>query len=184
MSTRAVDPRKSQLEILRVTFLFSSRPTYNRAQEPPILLKTLIKATGTMPSIQSSPVKPVKPVKPIKRRRTPRIPYTEEQYDFIWFHRDDLGMRWKQIKEFYNDYFGEKRSLVALEACYSRIAEFPNIVRVGKRPRPECGLLEVTMRRYAWMGAETSDGNTDGGYGNSGDEESEGEPLKKKARVG
>ena len=92
--------------------------------------------------------------------RAPRPAYSQEEDDFIWYHRIDLGKDWKAVSQAFNEYFhGRYRDGKAgLQCRFYRILHSAGTPAIGTLKRSNNGgqfsLLAWRRHRYPWMHSE------------------------------
>ncbi|KAI9894701.1 MAG: hypothetical protein M1814_002057 [Vezdaea aestivalis] len=90
--------------------------------------------------------------------RENRPAYLIEEDTFIWYHRDDRGMKWDEVSAAFNEYFPRDRQrhgLQGIQGRYYRILKDEGVPKLRsrqkKRPRRDYGVIARTSRRYPWM---------------------------------
>lgn len=92
-----------------------------------------------------------------RERRTFRPTYSEEEIDFIWYHRVDLGWEWNEILRAFNFQFPDRitREVGGIQCKYYRHLENNGLPQVRRRVRTasieEYGMRAHTGRWYPWM---------------------------------
>ena len=91
-------------------------------------------------------------------RREFRPTYSDEEANFIWYHRLDLGWEWSDITEAFNKQFPERTRDGAggIQCKYYRCCSDNNIPKVRERRRSpsaadEYGMKAKTRLHYPWM---------------------------------
>ncbi|RMZ92178.1 hypothetical protein DV736_g574, partial [Chaetothyriales sp. CBS 134916] len=95
--------------------------------------------------------------------RPPRYRYSEEEFHFLWYHKNDLGLAWDRIEEKYRLYFDQCRSKGGLQCKLYRILEEHGIPKLrdlnrGTHRRGASGrhvtrvnFMDHVSTRYEWM---------------------------------
>lgn len=90
--------------------------------------------------------------------RENRPAYDEEEDTFIWYHRDDCGMKWEEVSNAFNRHFGEGRRRLGLQGIqgrYYRILKDEGVPKLRDRPRRsnrrEYGVVKLKGAHYPWM---------------------------------
>ena len=101
---------------------------------------------------------PVSSAKVSGTRREFRPTYSDEEANFIWYHRLDLGWDWGEITAAYNKQFPERprEGPGGIQCKYYRCCSDNNIPKVRERRRSasaadEYGMKAKTKLRYRWM---------------------------------
>ena len=94
-----------------------------------------------------------------KTRREFRPPYTEEEQDFIWYHKEDLKLEWKDVKLAFTEQFRERsRNYQGLQCKHYRHIEGYGLPKIRQRdkhaPTGNHGILANSRHRYHWMRPE------------------------------
>lgn len=103
---------------------------------------------------------------PGRRRSAPRgrtsrefrPTYSEEEINFIWYYRIDLGWEWKEVQNAFVDQFPnrQRRDVSGIQCKYYRHLESYGIPQVRRRNRKVSAAEEYGMRArtglwYPWM---------------------------------
>jgi len=83
-----------------------------------------------------------------------RPAYSQEQFDFIWFQRMDLGKKsWPEVEIAYNKQFPDAvRKVSGLTCKYYRILYRSSIPKIREQEKgAEYGMWKTVHRRYSWM---------------------------------
>ena len=94
-----------------------------------------------------------------RERREMRPTYQQEEEYFIWYHRVDLGMDWRDVREAYNAQFPhrQRRGFQGIQCKYYRCCETHGIPRVRERNRAASPDKSYGVRNrlpglwYPWM---------------------------------
>lgn len=92
-----------------------------------------------------------------RERRSFRPTYSEEEVDFIWYHRVDLRWEWADILSAFNYQFPERnsREVGGIQCKYYRHLENHGLPQVRRRDRTAAvehyGMRANTGRWYPWM---------------------------------
>lgn len=94
-----------------------------------------------------------------RERREMRPTYQQEEEYFIWYHRVDLGMDWRDVRAAYNTQFPERqrRGFQGIQCKYYRCCETHGIPRVRERNRAASPDKSYGVRTrlpglwYPWM---------------------------------
>ena len=91
-------------------------------------------------------------------RREFRPTYSEEEINFIWYHRIDLGYEWAEVQNAFGAQFPDrqKRDIGGIQCKYYRHLENYGVPQVRRRDRsasaPDLyGMRVLTGRWYPWM---------------------------------
>ncbi|RMD42217.1 hypothetical protein DV735_g2907, partial [Chaetothyriales sp. CBS 134920] len=103
--------------------------------------------------------------------RPPRYRYSEEEFHFLWYHKNDLGLAWDRIEEKYRLYFDQCRSKGGLQCKLYRILEEHGIPKLRDLNRgthrrgcstgsgPRVNFMDHVSTRYEWMLPEHGGGS-------------------------
>jgi hypothetical protein len=93
-----------------------------------------------------------------RERRAFRPTYSEEEVNFIWYHRIDLGYDWQDINHAYNAQFPDRprSGFGGIQCKYYRYCEEFGVPKVRNRNRAASAIKEYGMRSrtgltYPWM---------------------------------
>ena len=94
-----------------------------------------------------------------RERREMRPTYQQEEEYFIWYHRVDLGMDWRDVRQAYNAQFPQRqrRGFQGIQCKYYRCCETHGIPRVRERNRAATPDKSYGVRNrlpglwYPWM---------------------------------
>jgi hypothetical protein len=94
-----------------------------------------------------------------RQRRDFRPTYQPEEEYFIWFHRDDLGLDWSDIRSAYNQWFPPSRAregFQGIQCKYYRCCQMHGVPKVRARDRAkERGYYGMVKNcpglRFRWM---------------------------------
>ncbi|KAL9598968.1 MAG: hypothetical protein Q9219_004151 [cf. Caloplaca sp. 3 TL-2023] len=90
-----------------------------------------------------------------RERRDFRPPYTEEEINFIWYHREDLQWDWKAVRDAFNCQFPNRKES-GIQCKYYRHLESHGVPQVRRRDRTASATRKYNMRtntglQYPWM---------------------------------
>ncbi|KAL8841456.1 MAG: hypothetical protein Q9170_000919 [Blastenia crenularia] len=90
-----------------------------------------------------------------RERREFRPTYSEEEVNFIWYHREDLGWEWKEVLHAFNRQF-PGREVGGIQCKFYRHLENNGVPQVRRRDRTTSAAARYGMRantglRYSWM---------------------------------
>ena len=90
-----------------------------------------------------------------RERREFRPTYSEEEVNFIWYHREDLGWEWKDVRIAFNRQF-PGREIGGIQCKYYRHLENNGVPQVRRRDRTTSAAERYSMRAntglwYPWM---------------------------------
>ena len=94
-----------------------------------------------------------------RQRREMRPTYQQEEEYFIWYHRVDLGMDWRDVRAAYNAQFPERQrsGFQGIQCKYYRCCETHGVPRVRERNRAASPDKSYGVRSrlpglwYPWM---------------------------------
>lgn len=95
-----------------------------------------------------------------RERREFRPTYTEEEVNFIWYHREDLGLEWSLVCDAFNRQFPGRdvagRDKSGIQCKYYRHLENNGVPQVRQRDRTTSAAENYGMRAntglwYPWM---------------------------------
>ena len=94
-----------------------------------------------------------------RERREMRPTYQQEEEYFIWYHRVDLGMDWRDVRAAYNAQFPDRqrRGFQGIQCKYYRCCETHGVPRVRERNRAATPDKSYGVRSrlpglwYPWM---------------------------------
>ncbi|RMZ75422.1 hypothetical protein DV738_g5491, partial [Chaetothyriales sp. CBS 135597] len=89
---------------------------YQRFDSPSDLAPGYLPAAVVLPQMSIPPYRG-------QPSRPPRYRYSEEEFHFLWYHKNDLGLAWDRIEEKYRLYFDQCRSKGGLQCKLYRILE-------------------------------------------------------------
>lgn len=91
-------------------------------------------------------------------RRQFRPPYSEEEVDFIWYHRIDLGYDWADVERAYQHQFPNsgREGFTGIQCKYYRFCDEKGIPKVRDRNKESSqvelyGMRARSGRSYPWM---------------------------------
>lgn len=91
-------------------------------------------------------------------RRQFRPPYSEEEVDFIWYHRIDLGYDWADVERAYQHQFPNsgREGFTGIQCKYYRFCDEKGIPKVRDRSKESSqvelyGMRARSGRTYPWM---------------------------------
>ncbi len=91
-------------------------------------------------------------------RRPFRPPYSEEEVDFIWYHRIDLGYEWADVERAYQHQFPNsgREGFTGIQCKYYRFCDEKGIPKVRDRSKENSqvelyGMRARSGRTYPWM---------------------------------
>lgn len=91
-------------------------------------------------------------------RRQFRPPYSEEEVDFIWYHRIDLGYDWADVERAFQHQFPNsgREGFTGIQCKYYRFCDEKGIPKVRDRSKESSqvelyGMRARSGRTYPWM---------------------------------
>ncbi|MCJ1421419.1 hypothetical protein MMC32_007782 [Xylographa parallela] len=87
-----------------------------------------------------------------RERREMRPTYQQEEEYFIWYHRVDLGMDWRDVRAAYNAQFPDRqrRGFQGIQCKYYRCCETHGVPRVRERNRAATPDKSYGRERSLW----------------------------------